>query len=81
MTVKFNVNDLGEITWCLGMRITTSQDRHCIQLALERYILNKITEYNFDNLSPLPKPMDKDCPTSSSRIRTAPPLMQKRLRW
>jgi hypothetical protein len=69
MTVKFNVNDLGEITWCLGMRITTSEDRHCIQLDLERYILNKITEYNFDNLSPLPTPMvhdikltDKDCP-------------------
>jgi hypothetical protein len=66
MTVKFNVNDL-------GMRITISQDCHCIQLDLERYILNKITEYNFDSLSPLPTPMvhdikltDKDCPTTDA---------------
>ena len=44
LTAQFNVTDLGEITWYLGMRPSTSIDRYCIQLDLERYILNKSTE-------------------------------------
>jgi hypothetical protein len=34
LKAKFNCVDLGEITWCLGMRITTSPDRHTITLDL-----------------------------------------------
>ena len=46
---KFNVTSMGEITWVLGMRITTSSDRHTISLDLHRYIQNIIARYEFDS--------------------------------
>jgi hypothetical protein len=69
LKAKFNCVDLGEITWCLGMRITTSPDRHTITLDLEQYIKTIVSRYEFEELQAVPTPMlhdlkltKEDCP-------------------
>lgn len=57
LTNKFHVTDMGEISWCLGMRISTSLDRQSISLDLERYILDILTRYDMASLPCLPTPM------------------------
>jgi hypothetical protein len=71
LKAKFNYVDLGEITWCLGMRITTSPDRHTITLNLEQYIKTIVSRYEFEELQAVPTPMlhdlkltKEDCPTT-----------------
>jgi hypothetical protein len=54
---KFNVSDLGEIAWCLGMHVTTSPDRRTVSLDLERYILDILARYGFESLQSVPTPM------------------------
>jgi hypothetical protein len=48
--------DLGEIIWCLGMRITTSADRHTITLDLEQYLTTIVARYEFEGLQSVPTP-------------------------
>jgi 3'-phosphoadenosine 5'-phosphosulfate sulfotransferase (PAPS reductase)/FAD synthetase len=47
LKAKFNCVDLGEITWCLGMGIRSSADRHTITLDLEQYLTTIVTRYEF----------------------------------
>jgi hypothetical protein len=43
LNAKFSCVDLGEITWCLGMRIIISADRHTIVHTI-------VARYEFDDL-------------------------------
>ena len=70
---KFNVTDLGEITWCLGMRVLTSEDRHTVSIDLERYLTDVLVRYDFDALQSVATPMlhnvhltSADCPTTDA---------------
>jgi hypothetical protein len=54
---KFSITNLGELVWCLGMRIRTSADRHSISLDLHRYIDVILERYNFGTVQPVPTPM------------------------
>jgi hypothetical protein len=83
LQAKFQCVKLGEITWCLGMHIHTSADRHTISLDLERYVDTIIARYEFDALQPLPTPMlhdikltSADCPTTDTErnLMTAYPF-------
>jgi hypothetical protein len=70
LKAKFNCVDLGEITWCLGMCISTSADRHTITPDLEQYFTTILTRYEFSELQSVPTPMHdlkltkEDCPTT-----------------
>jgi hypothetical protein len=73
LQAKFQCTNLGEITWCLGMHITTSADRHTITLDLDQYIQTIIARYEFEDLQPVPTPMlhdiklsKDDCPTTDA---------------
>jgi hypothetical protein len=57
---RFNCVNLGEISWCLGMYIHTSEDRHTITLDLEQYIKTIVARYGFDDLQSVPTPMLPD---------------------
>jgi hypothetical protein len=68
---KFSVVDLGDFEWSLGMRIHTSPDRHTIQLDFSAYVQKIIDRFEFNDLSPVPVPMQHtvkltsdDCPTT-----------------
>ena len=54
---KFRCVDMGEITWCLGMRIMTSANRNVIMLDLDHYIQTILSRYKFDQLQSVPTPM------------------------
>jgi hypothetical protein len=61
LNAKFNCVDLGQITWCLGMRITTSADRHTITLDdLDQYLTTIVARYEFEGLQSVPTPMIHD---------------------
>jgi hypothetical protein len=71
LKVKFNCVDLGKITWCLGMCISTSADRHTITLDLEQYLTTIVARYEFSELQSVPTLMlhdlmltKEDCPTT-----------------
>jgi hypothetical protein len=64
LSAKFNCVDLGLITWCLGIRITTSADRHTITLDLEQYLTTIVARYEFEGLQSVPTTMLHDCPTT-----------------
>jgi hypothetical protein len=77
---KFQVTDEGDFTWSLGMHITTSADRHTISIDMERYTIDILARFNFDNEPISPIPMDPlvrfsadNCPTSDE----AKTLMQQ----
>ena len=66
---KFKITDEGDFTWSLGMHVETSPDRHTIKLDMQRYIINALTRFNFDDLKTSTIPMDpnvkfseNDCP-------------------
>jgi hypothetical protein len=68
---RFQITDEGEFTWSLGMHITTSPDRHTIQIDMEKYTKDIISRFNFDYLSPSAIPMipsvrfsAEDCPNT-----------------
>ena len=60
LEAKFKCVNLGEISWCLGMRIQTSPCRHIITLDLDQYIHSILARYEFDQLPVLPTPMLHD---------------------
>jgi hypothetical protein len=71
LKAKFNCVNLGEITWCLGMCISTSAFRHTITLDLEQYLTTTVARYEFSELQSVPTPMlhdlkltKEDCPTT-----------------
>ena len=73
LEAKFNCVNLGEISWCLGMRIHTSPCRHIITLDLDQYVQTILARYEFDQLTPAPTPMlhdrrltKKDCPSTDA---------------
>jgi hypothetical protein len=68
---KFNTNDLGEIKFMLGMRVTISPCRSVVALDLEEYIMKIVDRFGFTALSSIPTPMlhtvklsARDCPTT-----------------
>ena len=70
---KFKITDEGDFTWSLGMHVETSPDRHTIKLDMQRYIINALTRFNFDDLKTSTIPMDpnvkfseNDCPTDQN---------------
>lgn len=75
MADKFRYVDMGDITWCLGMRIQMSSSRHVITLDLDQYIQTVLAHYDFDQLQAVPNPKvhyakrsRDNCPISDSDI-------------
>ena len=52
------ISDLGEVHHLLGIKITRDCDKHTIALSQERYILNLLQKYNYENLNPVQTPLD-----------------------
>ena len=73
---KFNCVNLGEISWCLGMRIRTSDCRHIVTLDLDQYIQTILAPYQFDQHPAVPTPMlhdlklsAADCPSTDAETK------------
>jgi hypothetical protein len=70
ITAKFNCADLGETTWCQGMRITTSADRHTTTLDLEQFVHTIMARYEFENLQSVPTPSLHDLKPTQENCQT-----------
>ena len=60
LKAKFKCVNLGEISWCLAMRIQTSKCRHIITVDLNQYILSILARYELEHLSSVATPMLHD---------------------
>ena len=76
LEAKFNCVNLGKISWCLGMRIRTSDCLHIITLDLDHYIQTILARYEFDQLPAAPTPMlhdlklsAADCPSTDAETK------------
>jgi hypothetical protein len=74
---KFKVTDLGDFTWCFGIQIATSPDRHTVQMIFSQYIAKLMTRFEIDHMSVLATPMlhieklsKSDCPTTDEEKAT-----------
>ena len=60
LEAKFKCVNLSEITWCLGMRIQTSECRLIITLDLDQYIQSILARYELEHLPAVATPMSHD---------------------
>jgi hypothetical protein len=54
----FEVTDLGELHWILGIEVKCDPSHHIIHLSQRAYINAILRCYNLDNSRPLSTPMD-----------------------
>jgi len=54
----FPISDLGEVHHLLGIKITRDRDKHTIALSQERYILDLLRKYRYENLNPVRTPLE-----------------------
>ena len=55
---EFEMKDLGEPKYCLGMRVTRDYDEHILYLDQEKYCNEILTRFGFNNTKPLSTPME-----------------------
>ena len=55
---RFQITDLGPISWLLSMKVTQDRSARTISLSQEAYINAILTKYNFANDKPLSIPLD-----------------------
>ncbi len=54
----YPLKDIGEISGCLGIRITRDQALHTIWLDQEAYFTSVLSNYGLENCSPVATPCD-----------------------
>lgn len=65
----FPISDLGEAHHLLGIKITRDRDKCTIALSQERYILDLLRKYGYENLNPVRTPLE----TSTRLSKSMPP--------
>ena len=58
LTRYFPISNLGEVHHLLGIKITRDRDKRTIALSQERYILDLLRRYGYENLNPVRTPLD-----------------------
>jgi Reverse transcriptase (RNA-dependent DNA polymerase) len=63
----FEISDLGEINWILGIAIKCSHAARMIELSQKSYINLMLSRYSFENIKPVAMPMDPSMHFSTSQ--------------
>lgn len=58
LTKAYALKDLGEISVCLGIRVTRNRALHTLELDQEQYILGMLSTYGLADCSPVTTPAD-----------------------
>ena len=54
----FEISDLGEINWILGIAVKRDRAASTIGLSQRSYINSMLSQYGFENIKPVAMPMD-----------------------
>jgi Reverse transcriptase (RNA-dependent DNA polymerase) len=54
---RYQMTDLGELTWILGMQVTQDRDAGWIMLMQHKYIEDMLEQYGLSNTHPSPTPV------------------------
>jgi hypothetical protein len=72
---KFQLTDLGPISWLLGIQVIRERTSHTISLSQQSYITSILRRFNLADSKPLAAPMDPNiilsktqCPTNAADI-------------
>ena len=65
LTRRYKMKDLGELEWCLGIKVTSSDDGRTIQLSQQQYIKSLLTRFRMEEAIPAGTPIDKSVHLSS----------------
>jgi hypothetical protein len=57
LKAKYQMTDLGELSWILGMHITRDQDSGWIALSQQKYLEGLLDQFGFTNTRPIPTPV------------------------
>ncbi|KAI7947250.1 hypothetical protein MJO28_009158 [Puccinia striiformis f. sp. tritici] len=57
INARFEMEDLGECTWVLGMRVTRNRAEHTISLCQDQYISEMLDEFGMTNCRPISAPL------------------------
>jgi hypothetical protein len=68
---EYNMKDLGEINFCLGMEVSYD-DNHCYSLSQSKYIGDVLRRFGMSNCNPSPIPMETGCKLSKSMAPSTP---------
>jgi hypothetical protein len=63
----FEISDLGEINWILGIAVKRDRAARTIALSQKSYITTIISRYGFENVKPVAMPMDPSMNLSTSQ--------------
>ncbi|KAI7958287.1 hypothetical protein MJO29_006504 [Puccinia striiformis f. sp. tritici] len=68
---RFEMEDLGECTWVLGMRVTRNRAERTISLCQDRYISEMLDEFGMSDCRPISAPLPLSaltCPTDNRPV-------------
>ena len=68
LEAKVKCVNFGEISWCLGMQIQTSECRDIITLDLDQYIQSILARYELEHLPAVAPPMSHDQEVDQRRL-------------
>ena len=71
---KYEIKDLGEIHWYLGMEITRDRANKTMTLSVSQYIQSQLEEFGMADCAPISTPMDASIPL----IEAVPGTLDKR---
>jgi len=63
----FEMKDLGEASYILGVKISRDRSRRLLSLSQETYLRKILERFNMDNSKPVDTPVDKGCTLSISQ--------------
>jgi hypothetical protein len=63
----FEISDLGEINWILGIAVKRDRTARTIRLSQKSYINSMLSRYGFENIKPVAMPMDPSMHFSTSQ--------------
>jgi Reverse transcriptase (RNA-dependent DNA polymerase) len=57
LKAKYQMTDLGELSWILGMHVTRDRDSGWIALSQQKYLEGLLDQFGFTNARPIPTPV------------------------
>src|SRR5258705_13773106 len=56
--MRFEITDLGELKWLLGLKVERDHTKHTIVLSQEAYVNTVLERFNMEGANPVATPMD-----------------------
>lgn len=70
---QFDMEDLGECAWILGMRVSRDRSKKVISLHQDQYVTNILKEFNMTDAKGARTPLPANCTSSSNNSRPIDP--------